>query len=190
MKKSQKVAVYGLFTAIVVVLQLLSYSLKVGTFNLSFVLIPIILGGYLYGMGMGTLLGAVFGVVVTICCVTGMDAGGYILFTANPYLTSLICIVKGAAAGFVSALIGKLLKNVNPYLAIMLSAIAAPVVNTGLFCLGMLTCFKDILASWAGGTDVVTYILVGLVGINFIIELVINVVFAPSLLRVSKAIKK
>ena len=52
MKKSQKVAVYGLFTAIVVVLQLLSYSLKAGTFNLSFVLIPNILGGYLYGMGL------------------------------------------------------------------------------------------------------------------------------------------
>ena len=54
----------------------------------------------------------------------------------------------------------------------------------------MLIFFKDILASWAGGTDIVTYVLVGLVGINFIIELVINVVFGPSLLRVAKALKK
>lgn len=188
--KSKNIAIYGLFSAIIVVLQLLSYSLKIGMFNLSFVLIPIVLGGYLYGVRAGAVFGAVFGVIVTICCITGMDGGGYILFSANPFLTALICIVKGTMAGLISALIGKLQNKANNYLVIMLSAIAAPVINTGLFCTGMLIFFKDILASWAGGTDIVTYVLVGLVGINFIIELVINVVFAPSLLRVAKALKK
>ena len=190
MKKSQKTAIYGLFAALIVVLQLLSYVVKIGTFNLSLVLIPIVLGAYLYGPKAGAIFGGVFGAVVVICCITGLDAGGYILFSASPILTSLVCLIKGAAAGFVAGAIPKLLPKANNLLTIMLSAIAAPVVNTGLFIVSLLLFFKDILASWAGGTDLVTYIQVGLIGVNFLIELLINVIMAPSLLTVKNALKK
>ena len=71
----------------------------------------------------------------------------------------------------------------------MLTAIVAPLVNTGLFVIAMFAFFKDILSQWAGGTNVVTYAIVGLVGVNFIIELVINIVMAPAMLRVSKSLK-
>jgi hypothetical protein len=54
----------------------------------------------------------------------------------------------------------------------------------------MLLFFKDILSSWAGDSDLVTYIVVGLVGVNFIIEFAANLIAAPSLLRVTKALKK
>ena len=135
-------------------------------------------------------LGGIFGLTVTVCCFAGLDGGGYILVNASPVITSLVCIIKGVAAGWCSGLAAKALKNKKPYRAIMLAAIAAPVVNTGLFIAAMLIFFRDILAVWAGGTDVVTYIITGLVGVNFIIEFVINVVMAPSLLRVTKAIKK
>ena len=190
MTKSQKTATYGLFTAIIVLLQLLSYFVKIGTFNLSLVLIPIILGAHLYGPKMGAIFGFVFGAVVTVCCITGLDGGGYILFTANPLLTALICLIKGTAAGGAAGLVSNLFKNKKSNLGIILSAITAPVVNTGLFIIGLVVFFKDILSSWAGGTDIVTYILVGLVGVNFLIELVINLVVAPSLLTVTKALQK
>lgn len=180
----------GVFAAIIVVLQLMSYFIKIGTFNLSLVMIPVVLGAYLYGAKMGALFGGVFGLTVTVCCFTGMDGGGYILVSASPLLTSLVCIVKGVAAGWVSGLIANSLKHKKPYLSIMLAAIAAPVVNTGIFVSAMFLFFRDILAQWAGGTDIVTYAIVGLVGINFLIELTINVVMAPSLLRVTKALKK
>ena len=101
----KNVAVLGVFAAVIVVLQLLSYSVKVGPFNLSFVLVPIVLGAVLYGPKTGALLGAIFGVVVVVCCFTGLDVGGYILITANPWLTSLICIVKGALAGLSAGLV-------------------------------------------------------------------------------------
>ncbi len=189
-KKSTNTAILGMFSAIIVVLQLLSYFIKIGTFNLSLVLIPVVLGAYLYGAKIGAILGTVFGITVTVCCFTGLDGGGYILVSASPFLTSLVCILKGAAAGFVAGLIPKAFGKRRSYLTIMLSAIAAPIVNTGLFVSAMFLFFKDILASWAGGTNIVTYAIVGLVGVNFIIELVLNVVMAPSLLRVTKAIKK
>ena len=178
-----------MFCAIIVVLQLLSYVIKIGAFNLSLVLIPIVLGAYLYGPKAGAVLGAAFGVTVTICCFTGMDAGGYILVSASPLLTSAICLVKGMAAGFSAGIVSKLLKGKNESLAITVAAIISPIVNTGLFCTAMFLFFKDILTEWAGGTDLVTYIIVGLTGVNFLIELLLNIIAAPSLLRITKAIK-
>ncbi|MBE6805245.1 MAG: ECF transporter S component [Ruminococcaceae bacterium] len=189
-QKARNIAVLGMFAAVTVVFQLLSYAIKIGTFNLSLVLIPIVLGAYLYGVKTGAVLGGVFGVVVTICCFAGLDGGGYILVTASPFLTSAVCIIKGIAAGVASALVAKALKGKNEYLAIILAALTAPVVNTGIFVAAMFVFFKDILASWAGGANVVTYAITGLVGVNFIIEFTINAVMAPSLLRVTKAIKK
>jgi len=189
-QKARNIAVLGMFAAVTVVFQLLSYAIKIGTFNLSLVLIPIVLGAYLYGVKTGAVLGGVFGVVVTICCFAGLDGGGYILVTASPFLTSAVCIIKGIAAGVASALVAKALKGKNEYLAIILAALTAPVVNTGIFVAAIFVFFKDILASWAGGANVVTYAITGLVGVNFIIEFTINAVMAPSLLRVTKAIKK
>lgn len=188
-KAQKNITILGMFCAIIVVLQLLSYVIKIGAFNLSLVLIPIVLGAYLYGPKAGAVLGAAFGITVTVCCFAGMDAGGFILVSANPLLTTAICMVKGIAAGFFAGLTAKLLKDKNDSLAITLSAVVAPIVNTGLFCTSMFLFFKDILTEWAGGTNLVTYIIVGLTGINFLIEFVLNIIAAPSLLRITKAIK-
>lgn len=188
-KKTRSTAILGIFSAIIVVLQLMSYFIKIGTFNLSLVLIPVVLGAYLYGAKTGAILGGVFGVTVTVCCFAGLDGGGYILVQASPFITSAVCIVKGVAAGLCAGLVGSAFKSKKPYLAIMASAIVAPLVNTGLFVSAMFLFFKDILAQWSGGTNVVTYAIVGLVGVNFIIELVLNVAMAPAMLRVSKALK-
>ena len=188
-KKTRSTAILGIFSAIIVVLQLMSYFIKIGTFNLSLVLIPVVLGAYLYGAKTGAILGGVFGITVTVCCFAGLDGGGYILVQASPVITSAVCIVKGVAAGLCAGLVASAFKNKKPYLAIMASAIVAPLVNTGLFVSAMFLFFKDILAQWSGGTNVVTYAIVGLVGVNFIIELVINVAMAPAMLRVSKALK-
>lgn len=167
--------------ALVVVLQLLSYTIKIGMFNLSLVLIPVVIGGVLFGPKVGALLGGVFGAVVSIACVTGLDGGGFILFSANPFICILLCLVKGIAAGFVSAWIYKILagKFKSKMLATMLSTIFCPVVNTGLFCVGMALFFYDTLVAWAGGTAVIYYMFTGLIGINFVIELLLNVILCP-----------
>jgi hypothetical protein len=144
----------------------------------------------MYGAGAGAILGAVFGVVVTICCFTGLDKGGYILVTASPLITTAICLIKGTLAGFFAGLVTTPFKKKKPTLAIVLAAITAPAFNTGLFVLGTTLFFKDILNSWAGGTDLVFYIITGLVGVNFLVEFTVNVVAAPFMLRVQKGIKR
>ena len=180
----------AILTALVVVLQLLSYVIKIGTFPLSLVLIPLVVGGALFGPRAGGFLGLVFGVVVTFGCITGFDVGGAILWNVNPFLTALVCLVKGTVAGFVGGLIATILqKKGHSFLGVLLSAVAVPIVNTGLFTAAMWFLFKETLVSWAGGQDVVYYVFFGLIGVNFVIEFVINLVLAPTSERIVNVIR-
>ena len=188
--KAKSTAVLGMFSAIIVVLQLLSYVVKIGTFNLSLVLIPIILGAALYGPKKGAILGGVFGAVVVVSCFTGLDAGGNILVNASPILTSVICMLKGIIAGLAAGYAAKLFKSQNLFLSVIAAAVVAPIVNTGIFSLCMILFFKDTLTAWAGGTGLVYYVIFSLIGINFLIEFAINVIFAPAVLQVMKAVKR
>lgn len=188
--KATNTAILGMFTALVVVLQFLSYFIKIGTFNLSFVLIPIVLSAVLYGAKTGAVLGGVFGVVVVIASVAGLDGGGNILFNSSPVLTTLVCLIKGVAAGATAGGIANLLKKKNLYLAVILAAVTAPIVNTGIFSVSMVLFFKDTLTAWANGADLVYYIIFGLVGLNFLIEFAINVILSPTILSIAKGAKR
>jgi len=94
MKKTKTLVGMAIFTALVVVLQLMSGVIKIGMFSPSLVLIPIVIGAAVYGAAAGAWLGLVFGVVVFICCVTGADPGGNAMFVFNPMVTALICLGK------------------------------------------------------------------------------------------------
>lgn len=189
-KQIQKMVGLAIFTAVVIVLQLLGSFIKVGTFSISLVLIPIVVGAAVYGAGAGAFLGGVFGVVVTIACINGSDVGGNLLFTQSPALTILICMVKGIAAGAAAGWVYRLLAGKNAYLAVAVSALAAPVVNTGLFCLGMRFFFYDTLVARAAGQSLVYYVFIGLIGVNFLLETLINLVCSPIILRILNAVKR
>ena len=190
-KNVKRMVGMALLMAMVVVLQLLSAVIPpVGGFSISLVLIPIVLGAAVYGVRAGALLGATFGVIVTINCVTGADAGGAMVFQANPVLCVLVVMSKGILAGMASGAVYQLLKKVNPYLAMLVAAIVCPVVNTGVFIACMLLFFIDVLAAWAGGGDIIGYVLTGLVLANFVPELIINIVFSPAGQTVMKAVKR
>lgn len=164
--------------ALVLVMQMLSSIIPaIGGFSISLVLIPIVMGAALYGPSAGALLGATFGVIVYMNCVTGADPGGAMVFQANPILCLLVVLGKGVLAGLASGLVYRMISQWNVHVAILGAAIICPVVNTGVFIACMLTFFKDVLAAWAGGGDIIAYILTGLVLMNFVPELIINVVF-------------
>lgn len=182
---TRKLVTLGILTAVVVVLQVVATFFKVGPFSMTFALAPIIIGAALYGASSGAYLGGVFGLVVLIACIMGWDLGGNILWTANPFLTAVICLGKGIIAGFLSGAMFTLIsKKGNSKVAAMVAGVVAPLCNTGLFLLGLSTFFYDILLAWAGGTAVVYYIIFGLVGVNFIVELLTNLVLSNVIVRV------
>ena len=176
--------------ALVVVMQSISGMIPpVGGFSISLVLIPIVLGAAVFGPSAGALLGATFGAIVYINCVTGADPGGAMVFQASPLLCFFVVMGKGTVAGWVAGLVYKLLKEKNPYLAMLLAAIVCPVANTGIFVASMFLFFIDVLAVWAGGSNLVGYVLTGLILANFVPELIINVVFSPAGQRIYRAVQ-
>ena len=190
-QKIKRMVSIAFLMALVFVMQLLTGIIPpIGGFSISLVLIPIVMGAALYGPGAGALLGATFGVIVYINCVTGADPGGAMVFQASPVLCLLVVMGKGILAGLATGAIYKALSNWNAHVAMLCAAIVCPVVNTGVFIACMLTFFKDVLAAWAGGGDIIAYILTGLVLLNFVPELIINVVFGTAGHTIIHVVKK
>ncbi|MBQ7061184.1 MAG: hypothetical protein IJM85_05320 [Clostridia bacterium] len=246
----------GLLTAIVVVLQFVGATIKFGTFSISLVLMPIVIGAALYGVFAGAWLGLVFGVVVLL----SGDAATFMAI--NPFGTIVTVLLKGILAGAVAGLVYQLLSgrqttgraamiissllmlgagvfciifgaqqnsgsldeevmalvrdassaNAHPgnawiivgiVLAVVAAAIFAfviikkptidisaavfasaaicPIVNTGVFLLGCKLFFYETIKAWAGGSNVGTFMIVGLVGLNFVFELAINLILSPAI---------
>lgn len=195
MKKTnvKRMAGIALLMAMVVVMQFLSGMIPpIGGVSISLVLIPIVLGAALFGPGAGALLGATFGIVVFINCVTGADPGGQMVFQANPVLCFLVVMGKGVLSGLASGCIYRLVKKKDAagYKAMLCAAAICPVVNTGVFILCMLTFFHSVLEAWSAGGGVAAFILSGLILVNFIPELAINLVFSPASQRILQSVTK
>ncbi len=189
--KIKRMTGIAMLVALVFVMQFISGIIPpVAGFPISLVLIPIVLGSAFFGISGGAVLGGVFGVIVYINCVNGTDPGGAMVFQADPVLCLLVVMGKGILAGVAAGIAYKLLCKKNGYVAMLLAAILCPLVNTGIFITCMLLFFKDILAVWAGGGDITGYILSGLVLVNFVPELIINVAVSPALQRIVLAVKK
>ena len=184
----------ALFTAIVVALQFLGAFVRFGPFSISLVLIPIVVGAALYGVWAGAWLGFVFGLVVLFQPDTG------VFLTISPLGTILVVLLKGALAGLCAGLVYKALSQrskqaeapskdgkkpgVDP--AVIAAAIVCPIVNTGIFLLGCLVFFLPTISEWAaasGFKNVGTYMILGLVGGNFLFELLFNIVLSPVIVR-------
>ena len=191
MKKSKsdlrRMTGLSLLAAIVAVLSALGNFIRIGAIPITLVLAPIIIGAAIYGVRAGAFLGGVFGIVTFVTGVLGWDGGAVmLLMSASVFWTLFTCIVKGALAGCAAGLVYKAAEKKNSLLASVLAGIACPVVNTGIFIICMLLFFKEILASWAGGKDVVTYIIFGLTGVNFLVELAVNMILASGITAIIK----
>lgn len=184
---TRRLVTLAIFTALIIVLQLLSNVLKVGAVSITLSLVPIVVGSALYGAGAGGYLGAVLGVVVTLCCMSGLDIGGSMVWAANPFLCAVVCIGKTTLAGAAAGGVYRLLAKKNQTLGALVAGIVCPVVNTGIFIGGMALFFRETLALWAGGTDLVYYALIGLTGVNFVVEVLINLVLSPIIVRIINA---
>lgn len=189
---AKRIAWFSVLFALVIVLQLWGSSIRVGTTTLSFVLVPIVLCGILLGVTAGTVLGLIFGVCVILF--NGLllpDGFTSLLLVEQPFLTALTCIVKGVMAGFVPALVYRFLKKKHKYLGTFVSAILAPIMNTGFFILCALLMSGTISKNFAGdSTSVIYFLVIGCAGVNFLIELAINVLLAPALYRVIDVVER
>lgn len=184
---TRKLVGVGLFTAIVVVLQLLGAFVHFGVFSISLVLVPVVIGAALYGAASGAWLGFVFGVAVLL----SGDAAAFL--PVNAIGTILTVLAKGTLAGLAAGLVYKALEGKGRMLAVIFAAVVCPVVNTGIFLLGCKLFFMETITGWAtalGFANVGSYIVYGLVGGNFLFELLFNMVLSPVIVRLIRIGRK
>lgn len=193
-QKTLRMVQLALLAAIIVVLQQIVIPLP-GGLTLSLVLIPIVVGAVLFGPSAGAILGGVFGAVVSVMAVQGqLGLLTTMMVEHNALLTIAICMLKGIAAGWVAGLVARAFKK-RPFVGIVLAAAVAPIANTGIFLVGMLTVFREVMMTFAAnigmaGAGVVYFAVVVLVGVNFVIEFAANLILSPSIAAIVKAIKK
>lgn len=184
--KTLRMVQTALLAAIEVILTLL--YIPVGTINLNFGLVPIVIAGIFLSPLSGALIGGVSGIVTMTQVLSGQGAFYAFLMTANPFMACLLCVVKTAAAGYLSGIVYRLCCKVNLFEAIgtAAAAVLCPVVNTGIFALGMFTIFGNalmadpVISTWTSG-GLVALVFVVLIGVNFFVELALNVVVCPIL---------
>lgn len=180
-RMSTEILVLGaILTALVVVLQMMGSFIRFGMFSISLVLVPIVIGASVGGTKLGAWLGGVFGIVVLI----SGDAAAFLAISVPG--TIITVMVKGIACGLVAGLIYKWLSKYDRYASVVISALVCPVVNTGVFLLGCSVFFMDTIKTWAladYGENVVGYLFLGLAGVNFLVEVAINVLLTPAIVR-------
>lgn len=163
-----------IFITITIVIQSLSTFINIGGFPISLSMVPIIIGGAVFGVGFGSLLGLIFGIIVSLTVLLGLDPTGTVMFSIHPLITIGICLIKGLAAGFISSLLYKIINNKK--IAIIISAVSATITNTLLFLITLALFFDSSFS----------VIISTLLSINFLIELIINTLISPACYYVVK----
>ena len=169
---NKKFSIISIFTALIIILQLLSTYINFGGFPITLTLVPIIVAGAVLGPQIGALMGLVFGTVVSIMVILGLDQSGAIMFASHPIITVLTCVIKGMLAGLIGAFVYK--KIANKKTAIIISSIITPIINTATLYISLILFFDSSFAA----------MVAAFMSINFFIELIINVLLAPGLINV------
>ena len=176
-----KLVLLAILTAIVIVLQLLGAFIRFGPFSISLVLMPIVVGAALVGPLAGAWLGLVFGAVVLA---TG-DAN--VFMPINLFGTIFVVIIKGVVAGLLAGFGYKFFSKINKTTGAIAAAVLCPVGNTGIFILGLFVFFFPTMREWSIGSgfdSATAFIFFGMVGVNFFIELAINLLLCPAIIRI------
>ena len=177
---TRKLVLLALLTAMVVVLQLLGSFIRFGQFSISLVLMPIVVGAALIGVYAGGWLGLAFGIVVLL----SGDATVFLMI--NVPATIFVVLLKGTLAGLAAGAVYKALENKNKTVAAISAAAVCPLVNTAVFIAGVYAFFLPTITEWgaaAGAVNATAFIFLGLVGANFLFELILNLILSPVIVR-------
>ena len=181
----RKISLGAILTALSAVLGFIKIPV-ISTATVTLVLPVVVIGAALGG----PVLGAWLTVIPNLITIFNGEA---VLFMQYSLIgTILTLFFKGLLSGFAAGMIYKLLSHRHTVGAAIGAAVIAPIVNSGIFTLGCYIFIWDELVGMATEANVgIGLLLFGLVGMNFIIELILNIVLCPTIIRIIQiAVKK
>jgi uncharacterized membrane protein len=176
----------AIFAAIIVVLQVVATALNYvtpGTIPFALALPPIIIGAAVYGPKAGMILGFCFGLVVLGSGIFGFAPTSAMMWTVSPLIMTVGTLGRGIAAGFTAGIVYKTVSKKDSYFGMLGAAILTPVVNTGIFSI-MMYLFLEVLVEEGAGRTLLQHASAIMIGLNFALELLVNVVLAPAAIRI------
>ena len=172
---TKTIVITGLLLALEIIFQIIGNYLNVGIANINLSLVPVVIAGIVGGPISAAILGFFNGIMALLAPPTIMY-----FMPVSPVGTVVVCLLKCTIAGVVSSLVYHWLKNlVNAHVATPIASALVPIINTGLFMLGSFIFFGDMI--FADGRDVLGafgFVIVGLIGWNFVIELPSTIVLS------------
>ena len=180
----QKMAGTGMLFALEIVLQLIGNYVNIGPVNINLSLMPIVMGAVFFGPLSGLFLGLANGVV------TILAPGTSAFLAVNAFWTIVICLAKTGLAGLASGFIYKAFEKRHLIVGIVLASIIVPIINSGIFALGCLTVLRNWLISISGESNQVYVLFILVIGVNFLFELGVELLFTPALIYVFKIVTK
>ncbi len=184
---TKKAVLFALLTAILILMAFTPIGyLRVGVVEITFMMIPVIIGACALGTAWGAGLGLVFGITSLLQCF-GVSAFGTMLFNINPWLTTVLCIVPRVLFGLLSGLIFEGLKKtkINLLAIDSITMLSGAVIHTALFSVLFYLCFGSSQEFAVYGNDFFT-IVWALVGINGIIEWAVCLVAGTAVLKATQ----
>ncbi|MCM1544066.1 MAG: ECF transporter S component [Ruminococcus sp.] len=174
-KKTLWLAETAMFAAIIIIMAFtpLGY-LRTPGLEITFIMIPVVVGAIVAGPAAGAILGGVFGLTSFVQCF-GSSAFGATLLSINPVFAFIVCMIR-ILAGWLIGLIYKAIAKSNKmkYAGATVASLVGPLLNT-VFFMGALvllfgrTEFIQNLMTQLGATNVFSFVAL-FVGVQGLIE--------------------
>jgi uncharacterized membrane protein len=186
--KLHQLTLAAILVAIILVMTItpLGY-LHVGVVSISFLAIPVVIGGIVLGPAYGGVLGAVFGITSFAQCF-GIDAFGTTLMSLNPAGTFLTCLVPRILIGVFAGLLYPALRRADRagVWSSVVTAVAGSLTNTVFFVGLVIFFFKD---SYFGGSGVWA-IIMAFFSVNVVLEAVVCGIVGAAFSRILSPLVK
>ena len=202
--KIRKLVVLSVLSALIFVLQMLGNIFgKLFANGLALALVPIAIGALLYGARAGALLGLVMSAAILVYPENYVAIGPFAMNGFEIFKLIIIILIKSPLAGFVCGSLfslffkrGMEIVDVKKRISFLtlgmsISALMVVLVNTGTYVLLMLLFFTSgngfTLAEFnnylgdSAFQNGFLLIILGFVGFNFVIELLITFVLSPAI---------
>lgn len=160
--------------------------------EITFMMIPVVVGSIIIGPAAGAVLGCVFGITSFLQCF-GMSTFGGTILAINPFFTLIVCIPTRTLSGWIPGLIYRGLHKVtaNKLIPSAAASLFGALLNTLFFMSTLMLLFgrTEYIRSLMGEMSVIPFVLafVGLQGlIEAIITFIVGGVLSAALLRALK----